>query len=252
MRQTNTDNAWKYFGQHDPYWGVVTSEEYRDQVLTEDSKKTFFDSGRQHVDELIRIVHAHLDPSFDMETALDFGCGVGRILIPLAKLCRSVVGIDISEAMLAEAQENCRQQGLTNVSLVQGDDSFSQTSQKFDFVHSYIVLQHIPPKRGDVIISRLLNMATEKGVVALQLTFFDPSPTHKQWLVKMYKHIPFLFQTRNLFKGRPADEPLMQMNTYDLNSVFQMVQSAGFENCYCQFTDHQFWGMFLLCQRHRN
>jgi 2-polyprenyl-3-methyl-5-hydroxy-6-metoxy-1,4-benzoquinol methylase len=252
MRQTNTDEAWKYFGQHDPYWGVVTSDEYRDQVLTEASKQAFFDGGRQHVDELIQAVHTHLDPSFKMETALDFGCGVGRILIPLAKLCKFAMGIDVSEAMLVEAKENCIQQGLANVSLVQSDDNFSQITQKFDFVHSYIVLQHIPPKRGEVIISRLLNMATEGGIVALQLTFFDPAPKHKQWLIEMYKQIPFLFQARNILKGRPADEPLMQMNTYDLNRVFQIIQGTGFDNCYCQFTDHGFWGMFLLCQRSRN
>jgi len=249
IRQTNTDRAWEYFGRHNPYWGVVTAEQYRGQDLAEAVKEAFFASGQQHVDELMTAIRTHIDPNFRVETALDFGCGVGRILIPLAKMCTSAVGVDISEAMLAEAKVNCLQQGIDNVTLVQSDDNLSELAQRFDFVHSYIVLQHIAPKRGYVIIRKLLELTTDTGVAALHLTYFDPASPRAQWRTKLYKHVPFLFRARNLLKGRPADEPLMQMNCYNLNKVLQLVQSAGFDRCSCHFTNHDFWGVFILCQR---
>lgn len=38
------------------------------------------------------------------ESVIDLGCGTGNITIPLAKMGCSVIGVDISEEMLAEAQ----------------------------------------------------------------------------------------------------------------------------------------------------
>lgn len=249
MRQTDTDRAWKYFGQHNPYWGVVTSDQYDNKVLTEDAKSAFFDSGHQHVDYLLQTIQRHLDPGFTMRNVLDFGCGVGRILIPMAKQCESAVGIDISEAMLAEARENSIKEGVKNILLLQGDAALPSISQKFDLVHSFIVLQHIPPRRGEVIIRQLLDLVAAGGVAALHVTYHDIAPTREQWLISLYKNIPLLFQVRNILKGRPAAEPLMQMNTYDLNQIFELLQSSGFGRCYCEFTNHQFLGILIFCQR---
>ncbi|MHB0935995.1 MAG: class I SAM-dependent DNA methyltransferase [Armatimonadota bacterium] len=36
---------------------------------------------------------------------LELGCGTGRVLIPLAAHCRQIVGVDLSEAMLAQCRE---------------------------------------------------------------------------------------------------------------------------------------------------
>lgn len=47
------------------------------------------------------------------ETVIDLGCGTGNISIPLAKAGYSVMGVDISEEMLAEAQRKALVQGLS-------------------------------------------------------------------------------------------------------------------------------------------
>lgn len=53
---------------------------------------------------------------------LDFGCGTGRVELALAPRVRSVIGLDLSGAMLAVAQRRCA--GHPNVGFVQvpGDD----------------------------------------------------------------------------------------------------------------------------------
>jgi SAM-dependent methyltransferase len=51
---------------------------------------------------------------------LDVGCGTGRHLVPLQKRGHEVVGLDISEAMLAAAQARLKEAGLW-APLVRGD-----------------------------------------------------------------------------------------------------------------------------------
>ena len=56
-------------------------------------------------DEIVAWLHAEsLLP--DGASALDLGCGIGRIAAALAPHCRSVLGLDVSAGMIAEAQ--CR------------------------------------------------------------------------------------------------------------------------------------------------
>ncbi len=83
-----------------------------------------------------------------MARALDFGCGVGRLVIPLSKIAESVTGVDVSESMLNEAISNCDNQNVNNANFIKADDNLSMLSGKYDFIHSYIVFQHIPTKRA--------------------------------------------------------------------------------------------------------
>ena len=47
------------------------------------------------------------------ESVIDLGCGTGNITIPLAKTGCSVIGVDISEEMLAEAQRKAYSEGIS-------------------------------------------------------------------------------------------------------------------------------------------
>ncbi len=53
--------------------------------------------------------HALLAPDADV---LDLGCGIGRMAEALAPRCRSIIGLDVSAGMVAEAQR--RHAGLAN------------------------------------------------------------------------------------------------------------------------------------------
>lgn len=62
---------------------------------------------------------------------LDAACGTGRIAAGLLSLGHSVVGVDASEAMLAQAREKARQFGFT-AEFVQQDLRRLQLGQRFD------------------------------------------------------------------------------------------------------------------------
>jgi SAM-dependent methyltransferase len=104
---TESDRAWEELGKTDPYWAI----------LEHGSRAKFFASGEEHVAAVLQAVHERIDPDYRPTRALDFGCGAGRVLIPLAQICDEVVGVDVSEATLSEARRNCVDRGLANVEL---------------------------------------------------------------------------------------------------------------------------------------
>ena len=74
-----------------------------------------------------RLLHAGAD-------VLDLGCGIGRIAAALAPLCRTVLGLDVSAGMVAEARR--RNESLPNVRFEQttGRDLDALPGGAFDLV----------------------------------------------------------------------------------------------------------------------
>jgi ubiquinone/menaquinone biosynthesis C-methylase UbiE len=80
------------------------------------------------------------------KSALDFGCGVGRMARSLASHFESYTGVDISEPMIAQAREwnfDCTQcRFILNTT---GDLRVFDNAS-FDLIHSRFVLQHLPSR----------------------------------------------------------------------------------------------------------
>jgi SAM-dependent methyltransferase len=167
----------------------------------------------------------HFD--FVPERTLDFGCGVGRLVIPFARAGSNVVGVDISRSMLAEARRNCEQLRLSNVELLHSDDGLSAVSGRFDLVHSCLVLQHIPPRRGRRIIGELIKRVRLGGFVVLQFYYRCNAPLVLRALVRACYAVPFANYARNLVRGRPVREPAMELHVYDLPRVLHCLASVG-------------------------
>jgi protein-L-isoaspartate O-methyltransferase len=79
------------------------------------------------------------------EAVFEAGCGTGYATALLARRSARVVAVDLSEAMLAEAQARIRAQGLENVRFVTGDavEALGKEGQ-FDRIFSSWVLGYIP------------------------------------------------------------------------------------------------------------
>lgn len=143
-----TDRDWEKWGGTDPYFGVCSEGRFHAEAMTPASRDAFFRSGEEHVARTYSDIERLFKVDFKPENVLDFGCGVGRLLIPFARRAKQVVGVDVSTSMLAEARRNCIDAGILGVSLVESDDGLTRAEGRFDLVHSHIVLQHIPWKRG--------------------------------------------------------------------------------------------------------
>lgn len=223
-----TDKDWEIWGSKDPYFGVLSLEQFRQGSLSEADRAKFFESGDNHVDELLSTIRARFQPNFAPDRSLDFGCGVGRLLIPLARRSGSAVGVDVSRSMLAEAERNCVRMGATNVQLVESDDCLSKAGHAFDLVHSHIVFAHIDPKRGHAIIKALADRVVPGGFIAVQVLYVCHAARLTRALVRLrYKFRP-ANALRNILRGRPLSEPPMQLHVYDLPALLVMLRQSGF------------------------
>jgi len=249
----STDVEWEKWGSRDPYFSVLTHEKFRAGAITPEARDEFFALGRMHVDHVMQRCRALLDPAFAPQRVLDFGCGVGRVLLPFAGMASEVVGVDISPSMLAEARRNCDREGHSNVELLPSDDALSAVVGDFDLVHTCIVIQHIEIGRGLQLFQELVRRVRPGGIGALHVTFaWDhhaanlgvPPPPEPP------PHLPLLARLRatvhDWIRGRPAAapapppdaDPEMQMNFYNLSQLMFVLQQAGVAMAHTEFTDH--------------
>lgn len=251
-RHFNTDRHWETHARENPYFAVVTEPEFR-EPLTPETRRRFFQTGDDYVESLMEIVRRQLDPEFAVGTALDFGCGVGRILLPLAARGWKVSGIDISESMLAEARTNLLTNGISNAGLYRSTANLANGSQ-FDLVHSFIVLQHIPSGRGAEIVGGLLDLVAPTGVAVLHVTFEygwrKERATATAWNLLRWicNAIPPVGWIAGFLRGRKVPPPML-MENYDLNEVFRLLKDRGFNNLVCRFSDHTMPGILIFAQR---
>jgi len=87
------------------------------------------------------------------DAALEIGCGPGRLMRPLARHFTEIHGVDVSDEMIRMAQERLRDTPNAHPHHGSGSDLSQFPDDKFDFVYSYAVFQHIPSR--DVVFSYL-------------------------------------------------------------------------------------------------
>lgn len=230
MLTRSTDADWEALGRTDPYWAVIADDAFRRQNFTEENRRRFLETGERYVTRLWETCRRHIDDSFAPRQVLDFGCGVGRVAVALAKRCERVVGVDVSESMLWEARVLCDQVGAKNIHLLRCDDTLASVSGPFNLVHCFLVLQHVPIRRGLGLTRRLIDLAGPDGVVVLHVLYHHPFMS-RPWSGIVTSVARSL---RQLWIRAPE----MEMNPYPLDDLFGVVQGAGVRRFHVELTDH--------------
>lgn len=192
---------WEHYGTHDPYYGVLSVPEYHADRMDEDALRRFFDSGVRDVDASLDLAEAKFGP-LTYDTALDYGCGAGRLSRRLVERFRHVISIDISESMLALANKNIDRK---NVSF---ENAAMMTSAPADFILSRMVFQHIPPADGLKILGKL--SARLRGAGVIDLPVRDKAGAAWRTLRKA---------KRALKAALPLGAPIIPMYAYDERSA---------------------------------
>ena len=245
-----TDRDWEKWGRDDPYFGVLSAEKYRAENIDDNTRRAFFESGEAHVEDVLATIHSRVDPDFRPTSVVDLGCGVGRLVIPLARISDKVCGVDVSDSMLDEAARNCRSMGIENCTFVKSDDGLTQLEGSFDLIHSCLVLQHIPTARGMRLLEGLVRRLAPGGVVAIQFYYRCDAPKLIRSLVKLRYRFAPANALRNVMRGRPMSEPAMQLHTYALDDVVGLLVNSGVEHAYMQYDSYaEFQTVTLYAQR---
>lgn len=230
----DTDRDWLHLGAAEPYFGVLSGPEYLLQNLTQTSKAGFFASGEIEVEHMRVQLEKLYGPALPRRHAFDFGCGVGRLVLPLARICDRVTGLDVSPGMLALARRNCEAHGVDNADFLL--DAFPD--EPADWVNSFLVFQHIVPERGIVLLRRLLACLAPGGVATLHVTAYRTN-AHLSASLEDVRHTRFdgrmlvVVDTPETFS-----EGRMRMYDYDMTMVLAAFVEAGLHGLHLEHHDH--------------
>jgi SAM-dependent methyltransferase len=250
MLANDPDRDWEHWGKTDPYFGVLTDPKFLDENLNDHSFLDFFASGERHVEHVYTAIRSGVRPDFQPVRVLDYGCGVGRLVVPFASRSQEVVGVDVSPSMLEVARENCKRLGANSVSLLHANELDSLAPASFDLVHSYIVFQHIPVARGELILRKLISLIAEGGMGAIHLTYADSRSAFRRGMSALRRRVSLAHGLMNLAQRRPFFTPLMQMNCYSMNRIFDLLIDAHCSNLRVEFWEHRsFRGAMLYFER---
>jgi 2-polyprenyl-3-methyl-5-hydroxy-6-metoxy-1,4-benzoquinol methylase len=137
--------------------------------LDPEGRERFFDGARPQIESLAARIQAHTGGTLDSRRVLDYGCGVGRMALPLAERCQHVYGLDVSPAVLREADDIAKRMELTNVEWMDAG-RLAELSGCYDLVLSFFVFQHIPSRKGERIFAELVDGLRPGGVGAIHVT----------------------------------------------------------------------------------
>lgn len=229
----STDQAWEKWGKLDPYYAVLTEEKFHNENLSLKHKKEFFASGENEVDYILNIM-TKIDKNYSINTAVDFGCGVGRLAIPLARKFKHTIGLDVSESMIKEARVNIPLELRKKLSFKKTNDNLKNLPKNYNLVVSEHVFQHIPLARGYAMTNKLLKNLDSGGFAALHFTIHDSESTFIKLLFKLRSQIFFINWLANLYKKRPITTPNMQMNVFKIDHLLKIYRDNGIPEVFCK------------------
>ncbi len=168
-------NSWEQLGAKQPYWSVLTEEDYKKENLTQELESKFFMQGTL----VLKILHNVCEKAgvdYQKNLCLDYGCGLGRVTFHLAKEFDHVVGVDISKNHIALAKNKKAEFLVNNIDFVVLEKGVEDIPKRpYDLIFSVIVLQHIRKKEVFRIFSRFIELVKEGGVIIFQIPTYHPN-----------------------------------------------------------------------------
>ena len=235
-----TDNAWEKFAAEEPYWAVLTDERYKasNAPLAADVQREFFHTGEQHIERVTRVLSRHFGRRFTpQDCCLDFGSGVGRLLLPMARRCGRAIGIDVSRTMRRLCMDHAVQKRSGNVECYEAVSDPALAETGLDWVNSYIVFQHIETRKGFEILENLLSKINKNGAISIHFTVFKDRTLMNYVTNKMKYFRVDEFGVSDLQTNYPFyDSDVMMMNDYDVNKIYMLLAEYGFHSV---ITEHE-------------
>jgi len=166
---------WEELGNLNPLWSILTT--HREWDLNE-----FFLTGEKEI-QAVMVRAKQLGYPRIYESALDFGCGVGRLTRVLANYFPKCYGVDIAESMIALAKE-LNQSSMGCIFCVNSEPHLQMFSDNsFDMVYTNIVLQHLPNTQIiKLYIDEFTRILKEGGLLVFQLPSYIPF--FRRWQIR--------------------------------------------------------------------
>jgi SAM-dependent methyltransferase len=174
---------WEDLAQVDPLWAIASAPGKR---FGRTDREAFYASGERKVQGLMeRLDGLGLPTAYGR--ALDFGCGAGRITLPLADRFEQVVGVDIAPTMLDLAHERAAERPGVEFRLDADGDQSALAGESFDLVYTGLVLQHLPTSEDALAcLGRLAAAVAPGGALVAQIPTWLPVLTRMHLNQRVY------------------------------------------------------------------
>ncbi|EDY81148.1 Methyltransferase domain family [Verrucomicrobiia bacterium DG1235] len=165
MRLSRLQKNFESLAAEDPLWTVLSDKSKKGGKW---DPEEFYQSGEDCIRGLQERL-AQIDISLAGATALDFGCGVGRLTFPLSRRFEKAIGVDISKSMIDAANQNANR-GKNCQFILNTENTLSFLSpESLDFAYSDIVFQHIAPRYSKRYFIEIAKALKPSGIFAFQL-----------------------------------------------------------------------------------
>ncbi|HXA27456.1 MAG TPA: class I SAM-dependent methyltransferase [Candidatus Angelobacter sp.] len=218
---------WDRWGA-DMYFANTGERAHRGRIVEE-----LFEQGEAYLDAVEQRFAELGVPVRHDGAALDFGCGVGRVLVPMAARYRSAVGVDVAPSMLEEARRHLGAERQADLRAYDGEDIDGCLGDlRFDVVHTTRTVQHIPPADGLRILRSLLARLQPGGVALVQAPMCAPHTLFHR-LNGLRERSGLLIRlghalARGHTEFRPTD-PVHHWYLYPADRLLPMFHAAGCE-----------------------
>ena len=185
---------WDQRAQHHARFWIAT-ENYQ-------TEEVFAQSGQETAQALLKTIAGLHQPSWKV---LDIGCGIGRVLKPLATHFQTLIGIDVSPTMIAQSKSWLAEHPHVSTFENSGVDLREFKDQSFNLVYSYVAFQHMPRPVFEHYLLEINRVLLPEGYLAMQLPI-----------------------------GQHSDEPIedtIGIRSYSFKEIAQKLQRNGLTFC---------------------
>jgi SAM-dependent methyltransferase len=203
------ERSWTEMGAVRPHHSVMTEEQYRPRNLD----KSLDDFWRSGVAEL-ETIDFHLEQlgcrELHDKTCVEYGCGLGRVTIPLATRFAVVHAYDISPTHLAGARERAAVAGRVNIQFHERGGGLLSPLEPCDFFYSRLVFQHNPPPVIRELIRLALNALHPGGLAIFGVPVYLAD---------------YRFRIEEYLRQPPT--PFIEMHCLPQREIFSLIAGAG-------------------------
>ena len=212
MLWEHIEKAWSKMGEDEPFYSVINSDRFRHRDISAAAIDQFYNSGEADICRAEEYLSRHGRALPQDGLCVDYGCGVGRVTLWLARRCKRVLAIDVSDAHLRIARQALAERGISNVEFyLLRERSDLSMLKGIDFFYSMIVLQHNPPP----LIAEILQHAFE-GLNEGASAFFQVPTYGKDYTWNFER-----YATTNFYDGG------MEMHVVPQSVIFSLASRAA-------------------------